>query len=1096
MSMICRFPFLLLCLLSVSQPALAQTTINADGTFTTDTAGTDGIAGSPGTAGAGAVQFGTAGLTVTLDANITGGTGGLGIGSLNGGGAGGFGFSAQNFNLSNATFAAGKTTSGGNGGNGATPGGGNGGPGGAGGTAIYSNGTNTTFNIQSTVQGGHGGNGGNASGVNKPGGLGAAGGAGVQINAAGGNITIGGSVTAGNGGNSGNSATANKRQGGNGGTGLLISTGSTTPSILIQSGGSVTGGNAGAPSPNGDGTALSGIAGNAVSLNGVVTDFNIQHGAVVQGGNSTDNTAGSGIVTGNFGTSGTFTNAGTIRGGATGGVAGSSTALNIRNTITTVSNTSTGVIGVSSGAGNGVAYSTSGFGTATFTNAGQILAGSGSALLLTSGTSIASLNNNGTISAQSGDGVLVQSATITDLINTGTISALTGSALMIDTGSTFDSTITNTGGTFTSANVGATSGTITFATDFAAKTLVGGTLSNTAGGNALFSNTAQSDAFILQNVAITGNLGGGAGVQNYTLNGTTTFAGNIDLGAGANLVTFDTDYTGNNSFGATGGTLDLVLTGNHAMTLNAMQAASNNIRNLSVGTTSRFRANQNFDGSGTITNNGSIYIPSGVTLTMNDMTASTGSSSWIFGFNPAGSIGKLILTGGGAVDFTNSVLSIDSTEPTGYIVNGQDFLIADGGAAANLGGAQGAYLSDTSAVLDFIAYRGDTAAVTESGADATQVYVEVQRQAVAEIILDQTNTSLAALIDTIGPGGGADIAYLQQVIQSASSAQEVDAILEQLKPNTSTSSVATIFSASSDVIKAMDTRVDFLRGHSAAADDFNTGVWIQGFGHVAEQGAQIGVSGYNARLAGLAIGADTGDILDGSILGAAVSIARGTIKSEATNNASADIDSYMVSVYGDRALDHDLLLSGSIGYGFSDNDTQRTVLGGAVTGNYSVHSYAAHTALNKTFFIPGGPALSPGLTMDYHHFSVEDYTERGPLALRVQGQNTDILEVGLGTDARWSFPQDSGAKIEPFIGFNWRYNVLDRPSETRAGFVTAPSSGTFTSNYADNGAATIGFNGGVDFFSESNWQLSASYGVQRKEDYTAHQGQVRAWLRF
>lgn len=1032
-------------------------TINADGTYTTSTS----------------YDIGVDNITAIIDANITvadfpdGADGGP-----NNGGFGGFLFDTNDRNNLNITFAAGRTmlsATGGDGGDGLNSAGGNAS---RGGYSLYiQNSTNSIFTIDSIIYGGNGGNGGLGNGANNIGGNGAVGTPGAQSQGAGNQFIINGSLYGGNGGNGGSSAgTGANGNAASGGSGLSAT---NVSSIVVNNGAVLQGGNAGNPGSNSSGTAgTSSAGGNGISATNV-TSITINAGATLRGGASVSGSDGNGLYT--IGTALTsLINSGTIEGGDNGN--GHSIFTN--SPITTFTNNTTGVIGLTAGAADALNVNST---ITNFNNYGTIRTGSGDGIEITAGDAITNFVNTGTISSSSGNGMLVGN-NLTDFSNSGTISS--GSSVAINfTGGTIDNTLTNTGGTISSGNSSLSSGTIRYSVAFNGKTFTGGSVVNTAGGNAFYSPSGQTSAFTIQDVAITGHVAGGAGNQIYTLAGTTSLNGNIDLGAGTNTVNINGAITGNSSMfiGATsGGTLAMTVGSTGSLALNSTQASSNNITSL--------------------TNNGGISIAAGKSLSVAAMTAGSAGNTWSFGIDANNNPAQFLVTGG-AVNFTNSTISINASTLTSYVSNGTDVMIADGVGAATLGAQEGALLNDNSLIANYRLRRGDHSSVSAAGADSSNVFVEIERVLLADLGVRPWLQSVGDVFEQIGETGDETLYAVQAQLLSATTSDEISNILEQLTPNSHVPVAQASLAITKSIGLSIDNRLSTVRGLSAAADELSNRFWMEAFGSASEQGARSGLNGYSAQASGVSVGFDTDKIASNTagntVLGAAITYGTGQVKLDSIASASTDIENILFTVYGEYALTPKTqgLLVASLGHGW--NDTKRSVLAQPVTGDYDSNHYALGGRLSHRFAsLDHGFAFIPAIVANYSYISTEDYAETGPAALNIQGSNSHKLDVGLETEWKWDISTESGAKIQPSLKAGYRYDVLDDQSATQASFAGVTSANIFQVDSVNAGQGTAMLGAGFRLYTVDNLEFTAGYSVERKAGFVGHEGRIRAGWRF
>lgn len=1063
-------PLLAVSLVGLTGHAQAQTLIGTSGTFTTDTVGTLGQT---------AVQLSAPSLTVTLDANIAGATGPAGAdGGANNGTSGNRAFDSNAQTAPVLIFAPGKTFIGGDGGRGGDGAGSAGGNGGSGAAAIVNSSGTINLTIQGFVAGGNGARGGNGNGAAQGGGTGGVGATGV-FNAN--NINVSGTIRGGNGADAGLSVgNTTNRNGGGGGSAISASVG--VGSIVVTSTGLVQGGNGGARGTGGlFGGGAAGAGGSGMVFGSGVGGITVQAGGVVRGGQgAVGNVDGSAISVGAPITS--LNNAGTIE-------SGSNASIGIGNGLTNFINQSTGVIGMTTSSGDGFR------GSATnFTNNGVLQTGSGDAIEIVSTRSITNLINAGRIMAASGNAI-VAFGTLTNFTNTGVVDGGTGVGINVASTGGIDSTIDNIGGTITSTNVSATSGSFLFDIDMVGKTLTGGTVSNTGGGNAFYSAVAQTGAFTLQDVIVTGGIGGGANNQQYIFSGSTALNGILDLGAGANTLGLNGNFSSSAAvFRATGGTLDLSAGTGARVTLNTAQGLSNNISSLTVGTNAELTLNENFATTGAVTNNGIVFIGANKTLAMNSLNAGGAGHQWVFGVDSTGNSGQILVNGGGAVDFSTSILAVNAAVPSVVIPKGKDILIADGGAAAILGALDNTKISDNSAVLDFYLRRGGSSSVSVAGADPTQVYLDIERFGLDTLASLEQTKPVASFLENASGISDPSISVLQLSLQSAQTPAQVDDILLQVLPPSPDAIVENALAFRADTNGTIIDRIGVAgTGMGASSDSLPNRFWTETSARRLHQTARTEYAGYDVHSAGVTFGADSESLIDDSLIGAAFSFGGGTIESDI--NARTDASHRMFSLYADRVLDRHVRVKTIVGYGITSNDTRRNVLGINHSGRFDGHQMNISAGIERSFFL-GDFTVAPGLTADYNRYRSDAYRETGPFALNVAAYTREELGLGIKTDVKFRRRLANGGLVEPSFRLSYTHDVLKDSPASRASFAGTPQAGDFVTPMPGSSAGTFAARGGVNFYSATRWQVSGSYGFERRRGYGAQQAAIRLGMRF
>lgn len=1082
--------------LGLTSHAHAQTTTNiaTTGNITATAPAADAAKnGTTGTSATDAVGAGVAAVTYT-GASVTGTVTGNVVGQV--GGAGG-------------------TDTDGNGSG--TANGGNGLGGGAG----------ITFNAQTTptlvvgttfsVTGGAGGAGGSVTGGIGNGGNGANGGAGVVANAASGIITINGTgaIAGGAGGQRGDGfggGTNGTR--GKGGDGVTVSESTT---INFGGAGTITGGAAAASgTENGSGIAIVGT-GKTLTITGAT-------GTIVGAGT---NGLGYAIEIASGQTGNTITNAAIVGGTATG------QAVFIDADTAAVNNTGT----LQSGAGNAV----------------DVQAGDTLTLLTNTGS--------GVIKATGGNAIRV-AGTVTTITNssagTGGIRATTGSAIST-TGSGNLDTVTNTGGLITSANVSTTTGgTIVLGSDVAGLTITGGTVENTGGGNviavtvdqtgalnssAALTATATTNAVRFENAAatfvntgaITGRITSSADtkVQTYTQNtggsitgtGTVidlndgadivnlnagTITGNIDLGAGGDTFTYAnatsaTGLVGTLAFGAGTNTFNV----NESMTTGGTITSTAGTTNATVAVGKTFTANHAVGlGGGTFTNNGTTVIAAGSTITANaDVVGASGK--YIFGVsnataaNGAGAVvGLLDISGGAAQSGIDALADIEIQATSSAVLSdGAQFRIIHG-AASETFDFTGQTLTDNSVLFNFLARNGnDGAPVTFTGADANDIIVEVDRADAATITGNASVVGIDAALVTIGSTGGTEMNLVQGALTSATTVAELNNIYEALAPASDNGAQTAAISTSGQVMALAENRAAEVRGQASGSEDLPNRFWFQAFGKTSTQDKVNNIDGYDADTYGGAAGVD-GLVGDGAALvGAALSYGNTQVDADNANRTETDIDSYQVTLYGDYNFGEGTFVEGLAAYAWNNVESLRKNVGGVAglnaSADYDASTYAVRGAVGHSFSIGAtSAAITPKVYAEYAAYDPDNYTETGAggANLRVDGDSSEQLNLGLNVELSNKYVNVDGSLFKPSINVGYKHDVIGDEINTTSTFVAG--GGAFTTAGADSEDGTFMAGVGLDYYSTGNWQFTAQYDYELKDNYDSHAGFMRAGYRF
>ena len=1077
-----------------SKPALAASGAITGGAGTAGGAagaGSGAQAGGAGGAGGDGIlldsNYGT--VTTTTGGTITGGAGAAG-GSANGAavsGAGGAGGAGIDLDSDNNTVTLGANVTGGAGGAGAqaTGAGGTGGAGGAGGSGIETAGASASITVGSgvTVSGGAGGAAGAANGGN----AGAAGADGAGI------------VLAGTAGTLVNSGTI---AGGNSGAGIALDINAATTSVTNNSGGTIGG---------------SAHAGNAVDIAGGVLTTLTNNGTI-------QTTAGDAITNATAIT--TFTNTGTV-------TASTGVAMDVNAAITTFTNS--GTISTSAGTGNTVEL---GGAVTTFSNSGTISSTGGSGLLISTAivnTASVDLNNaSGTITTAAtgagnaaleiaadqtsgGEDFVISGGTISNTNTAGnagiaieiTADQTDANVISLASGTTVVSNgsggsgsgvaiAVNTGGadTLSISNAGTVTGQIT--KDNAQVLTV--TNTGTITGAVNLAGTGGANTITNTGGTITGAVTGSSAVDTLNVNG-GSIVGATDLAAGENVLNVDGDFTTGGTFTATGGDIDIAIDAGKTLTLNHAFGRADAIT-LAAG--SGLVVNETSTaGQGALTNTGgTVTIAAGKILDVADHTAAA-SGVYVFKVASASSVGSMNISAGD-FDLTGSTMQA-SVVGSNFIASGTELKVAEGTAAAT-GVTDGTVVTDNSFIYTFTAYRGDNVAITTAGSDNTNVWYEVTRASLTGFA-NQSNSGVAALFDDLGTGGDATLDAIQGNIGNASTQEELNNVLESTTSTVDGGNVIGGLTVANSTANVTSARLASLRDGTAgqtgmAAGNVSQGLraWGQVFGTTGEQDLRDGVDGFDVDSVGFAAGIDTENLAEDWVWGLAFSYADTDVDSKNSNTTKTEIDSYQISLYGDYDLDDRTYVAGQVGYIWSNNDTTRHNVGGTsgltAKGDFDSDQIIARVEVGRDYMVGTETTLTPNMMVNYNHYDADNYVETGASGanLTVDSEALDVLEIGVGVDASWTYQQANGGYFKPSLSAGVRYDVIG--DEVEATNTFAGGGSAFKTEGFDPAQTTMDLGAGVTYFTTDNWELSADYNYEFKSDYDAHSGVLKAAYKF
>ncbi|MCB1687644.1 MAG: autotransporter domain-containing protein [Halioglobus sp.] len=263
------------------------------------------------------------------------------------------------------------------------------------------------------------------------------------------------------------------------------------------------------------------------------------------------------------------------------------------------------------------------------------------------------------------------------------------------------------------------------------------------------------------------------------------------------------------------------------------------------------------------------------------------------------------------------------------------------------------------------------------------------------------------------------------------------------------------------------------------------GVWLQGYGGIADQDGFNGVDGFDADTSGVAVGYDLD--LDQWRVGAAFSAGETDIDNDRFASDSIDIESNQFIVYGGfrqeqwfanatasaASLDYDFKRNNMIaGEGQIKSDTDGDLLGVSVRGGYQ-------------YTVAENLVLTPQLSLRYTTLDVDDYSEDGGLDLRVEYDSIDTLASELGVSASARFT--AGAwQWSPTARLAWVHEYLGENERA-------------TARYADQSYVQEGFDPDENFASvglgvAASNAHGVSVGIDYRGAFGSHYTSNQGWL--
>lgn len=592
-----------------------------------------------------------------------------------------------------------------------------------------------------------------------------------------------------------------------------------------------------------------------------------------------------------------------------------------------------------------------------------------------------------------------------------------------------------------------------------------------------------ANTFIVSNSTLLGNYTGGNNVDTVTLNNATVSGTLAGAGGSSDVLNFEGGtYNVNN---AITGFEDVNVNGG---TVNVNKALSAATLDLAAGTTVNVNDGAAFTGiTGALTNNGTLNLNTAHNFNATNGTFGANSKLGIT-VSDSTTASKLVLSGT-STGATSVTVAFGST--AGYIANGTSYTIISAGSGA---------VATPTMVTSNPLY---TFQLAQSGASGGEdISMTLVRRATNSLVESDAGKSVASALDSLGSSATGDLRTIQNNITAATSAAQIDSIVESLTPATDTGAAIASANVGVSAGNNVTTRLASLRSGSAlsgvatGSGMYEKNMWVQGFGSTLDQDSKDGNAGFGATSGGATFGMDTDSLVDGFTTGAAFTYAKSNVDSDASNDAQTDADTYLMTVYGSRVLDAGYFLNGQAGVGMNTYDTERQVVG------FGSKTEADFDGMQYTAKLEGGRdiALNPCLTLtplagvQYTHLDTDGYTETGPAALNVDDASFDAIDLSAGAQLGWNLGLDNGNTLRPNVRAKYIYRAGDTNVENTSRFVAG--GGAFTTQGVEADRSSLNLGAGLLLTSVKGLDLSLDYDADIRDSLTGHTGQVKVKMPF
>jgi outer membrane autotransporter protein len=364
------------------------------------------------------------------------------------------------------------------------------------------------------------------------------------------------------------------------------------------------------------------------------------------------------------------------------------------------------------------------------------------------------------------------------------------------------------------------------------------------------------------------------------------------------------------------------------------------------------------------------------------------------------------------------------------------------------------------------------------------------------------NKNVGRAFDGLLGTGNTELSQIITRIDSASQS-ELESILESTTADVGGGIAVGSQNFVNSTLDITSQQIDIaMNSHSGvAAGDKSKGLrmWGQYFFEDAKQGFRKNIAGYDSSTSGVALGTDTTELFDNTVVGLGFSFGDTEVNSNNANSARNKIDSYQVTAYGSYSLPANYFFKAMAAYSHNEIKTSRHNVGGLdldAQGDYNASIYTFRTDIGKDFYKGGNMRITPSFMAHYSIYNAQDYTETGAggANLKVASQALEILEVGTNLELGWDFKLANERSFSPEIRAGYRYDLIGSNFRTRSSFAGGGSSFDTVGADPARGALTLG--GGLIYQVTNQWDLSLNYEYENRQNFHSNSGFVRAAYRF
>ena len=729
-----------------------------------------------------------------------------------------------------------------------------------------------------------------------------------------------------------------------------------------------------------------------------------------------------------------------------------------------------------------------------------------------SSISYSTVDNSGTISSNA-HGIYVKD-NYTQVTNSGSITPTSGSStygIRIDGD---NSTVTN-------------SGSVT-ATNYAIYNAGSGTVINNlgtiSGGINLDNGTLNILGGSISGIvdASSGNINVGSGsYPTITFNQVAAFN---DI----NTLTISSGSSLNSSANITAGTIEIdtnsTLTISSQSSLSgAIQGVSNSVGTLNIsgvsstpsgtiGISGKSLANLNINSGGSLTSSSSIYASNILldgslnffganNLTIFGNIAGSGSGvinigsqsqiiSGTFTLNSGdelavtlknAGVGNLTTTGAANID-ANSKLAITPSSNQGYITSGTQYTLLSAASGSVINSIPDENISVNgvnSNIYGLLAF--------STTATSNALLLNIDRLPASQITSNQNSQNIYQALSDIGGSSSGKLLEFQEYLDSSGfSGDAMTNAINQLAPQSSKASLATVNNVVGNSVKIVETRLEKVRRNPNHV--LKNNFWGQGFGGSTTQQQISSDDGYGVNSMGISFGLDN-ELSNNVTAGASASVTKSDVK-HLDNSKQNLIDTYQVNIYNSQNYGKYFVDSiASIALNRFNSSRAITALGLNANASYYGQTYAFKMKSGFVKKLRHGFSITPEASVNILHDSISGYAESGAneLNLNVGAVEANFVESRGGLNLGYSTKTSELPEFKKFSAIlktSYGYALVNDAPTTTARFTGKDVTFNSQISHLDRSSLKLGFE--LAAYHEAGTTFSVDYNLEHKATSESH----------